>query len=148
MRPFFLFHYAGRVYASVALPVGWGRSPYWFTRLLKPMVGWLRRNGFRVLANLDDFLLGLRAASAATAQDCRAASEVVQDLLDALVITRHPMKGTWGDGATKLEHLGILLDTEALTFTLRHPRSSRCSGCPLRCLRLPGGPSAAWSCRF
>jgi Reverse transcriptase (RNA-dependent DNA polymerase) len=96
MRPFFLFHYAGRVYASVALPFGWWRSPYWFTRLLKPMVGWLRRNGFRVLAYLDDFLLGLRTASAATAQDCRAASEVIQDLLYALGITRHPIKGTWG----------------------------------------------------
>lgn len=116
MRPYVLFHYDGRVYASVALPFGWSMSPYWFTRLLKPMVGWLRQNGFRVLAYLDDFLVGLRTALPATASECLVASEVIQALLDSLGITRHPTKGCWGEGSQCLEHLGITFNTLALTF--------------------------------
>ena len=35
MRDYFLFHYNRRFYRCIALPFGWGRSPLWFTELLR-----------------------------------------------------------------------------------------------------------------
>jgi hypothetical protein len=37
-------------------------------------------------------------------------------LLKKYGFTRHPTKGVWGSGSTRLEHLGFVVDTEAETF--------------------------------
>lgn len=42
VRDFFLFRYNGRFYRCVALLFGWGRSVLWFTKLLRPLVQFIR----------------------------------------------------------------------------------------------------------
>ena len=50
MRDFFLFRYAGEFYRCVALPFCWGPSALWFTKLMRPVVQYIREKwGWRVL---------------------------------------------------------------------------------------------------
>ena len=50
MRDCCLFRYDGKFYRCIALPLGWGPSPMWFTRLMAPLVQYMRCNlGYRVL---------------------------------------------------------------------------------------------------
>lgn len=81
MREFFLFHFDGRFYLCLSLPVGRRRS-----------------------------VLGKRAAGP---WDCRRAQECLGRLFNRLGVVRHPSKGCW-DGASCLEHLGVVLDTESM----------------------------------
>jgi hypothetical protein len=117
MRDMFLFRYAGRFYQCVALPFGWGRSPMWFTRLLRPVVQHLRTNEhYRVLAYLDDFLVAPSpAGKVAGSSACRAATGRIDKLLEHLGLVRHPSKGEWV-GSTRVEHLGVVIDTELEKF--------------------------------
>lgn len=112
MRDMFLFRYGGRFYRCIALPFGWGRSGLWFTKLMRPLVQRLReKEQYRVLAYLDDFLVApSRVGRVSSAQDCERARRVIGQLLGRLGITRHPDKGEW-EGSTRLEHLGVLIDT-------------------------------------
>lgn len=119
MRRWFLFHYQGRYYQAIALPFGWGRSPMWFTQLLRPLVRYLRSVlRYRVLPYLDDFLvvpspIGRRARKT----DCRTATRTIDGLLKRLGLTRHPRKGEWSTGgSTRVEHLGAIVDTDAMQF--------------------------------
>jgi hypothetical protein len=113
MRDMFLFRHAGRFYQRVALPFGWGRSPMWFTRLLRPVVQHLRTNEhYRVLAYLDDFPVAPSpAGKVAGSSACRAATGRIDKLLQHLGLVRHPSKGEWV-GSTRVEHLGVVIDTE------------------------------------
>lgn len=55
MREYFLFNHGGRYYRYVALSFGYGRSALWFTKLLKPLVRYIReRLGYRILPYIDD----------------------------------------------------------------------------------------------
>lgn len=115
MRDMFVFHYGGRFYRCIALPFGWGRSVLWFTKLMRPLVQHIRSKlGYRLLPWIDDFLCApTDGRRPATKRDCRKAGAVLDVLLDKLGIRRHESKGCW-DGATRLEHLGFLLDTEQM----------------------------------
>ena len=71
MRDYFIFHYAGRYYRSIALPFGWGRSGWWFTKMMRPFVQYMRETlGYRVLPYIDDFLVAASPPGrAATSED-------------------------------------------------------------------------------
>lgn len=124
MRDYFLFSYGGRFYRCIALPFGWGRSPLWFTQAMAPFVRALRAFGYRVLAYLDDFLLAPTPfGTPSSSRACAAARKRVAALMRSLGLRRHPHKGEW-EGATRVEHLGVLVDTETLRFTVT-PRKRR-----------------------
>ena len=115
MQNYFLFHYAGRYYRCRALPFGWGRSVLWFSKLMRPVVKYIRTMWrYRLLPWVDDFLCapsdGRRAAGP---KDCQRARGRLGRLFGSLGIVRHPEKGCW-EGATQLEHLGFLIDTKEL----------------------------------
>ena len=58
MRDCFLFQYDGNLYRCVALPFGRGRSPMCFTRLMAPLLQYMRCELlYRILCYLDDFLI-------------------------------------------------------------------------------------------
>lgn len=126
MLNFFLFRYGGRVYRCLALPFGWGRSAYHFTRFLRPFVTYLRNVlGYRVLWYLDDFLLAPRTGRAATPEDCIIASNRVGLLMSKLGLARHEGKGVWGRGATDLEHLGFAMSTLTMRLTVTPRKQQR-----------------------
>lgn len=118
MEKYFMFTCGKRFYTCCTLPFGWSHSPMWFTKVMSPVVKHLRVViGCRVLPYLDDFLLiagnGLKPASSG---DALALSSQVSGLLLTLGLVRHPSKGVWGAGATRLEHLGVVLDTITMRF--------------------------------
>ena len=125
MRDFFLFRYHGHFYRCVALPFGWGRSPLWFTELLRPFVQYLRRSGLRVLAYLDDFL-ALPGVSGAVASQraCHQAREFVSNVMGRLGLTRHPTKGHW-EGSTRVSHLGVTIDTQQMRFYIEERKVTK-----------------------
>lgn len=45
--------------------------------------------------------------------------ERVQHVLEKLGLHRHPENGVWGEGATRIEHLGFVLDSEDSESTLK-----------------------------
>jgi hypothetical protein len=115
MRDYFLFHYDGCFYRCVALPFGWGRSVLWFTKLMRPLVKYIRSElKYRLLPWIDDFLCaptdGQRPASS---RDCRKARERLTKVFDELGVVRHPEKGFW-HGAQIVEHLGVVIDTREM----------------------------------
>lgn len=60
VRDFFIFRYAGRFYRCITLPFGWGRSALCFTKLLRPLVRYIRdRLKYRFLLYIDDFQAAL-----------------------------------------------------------------------------------------
>lgn len=118
MWDWFLFHYDGRYYRCIALPFGWTASPFWFVKLLSPLTRYMRRELLlRVLVWLDDYLIAPGDGSLpSTAQDCIMASRTLDSLFERLGLLRHPGKGVWGSGSTRLEHLGLVIDTEAFRY--------------------------------
>jgi hypothetical protein len=95
MRDWFLFRCDGIFYRCIALSVGWGRSPMWFTQLMIPMVRKLRQQ-YRVLAYLYDFLIcPVKTGKVVSMRDFRKETQVIDKLLSSLGLTRHPTKGVW-----------------------------------------------------
>lgn len=125
MRDWFLFVFNGRVYQCIALPFGWGRSPLWFTQIMAPFARTLRSYGYRTLVYLDDFLLVPSPyVFLCTKEHCTKAQRRIDRLLATLGIERHPTKGCW-EGATQLEHLGVVVDTVKMTFTVTPRKRKR-----------------------
>jgi len=51
------FQWEGKIYKFQCLPFGLSSAPRAFTKLLKPVVGFLRQNGCRLIIYLDDLLM-------------------------------------------------------------------------------------------
>ena len=56
-RKFLRFKFNNVTLQFKALPFGLSSSPYIFTKLMKPVVDFLRKIGFRMIVYLDDFLI-------------------------------------------------------------------------------------------
>lgn len=124
MRDWFIFRYAGKYYRCLALPFGWGRSPLWFTQFMAVFVRELRRQGLRVLAYLDDFLIAATPlGEVSTKAHCKEAARKVEVVMERLGLARHPTKGDW-EGSTVVEHLGVVIDSEQMRFFVA-PRKLR-----------------------
>ncbi len=53
----FFFKWGGETFQYVSMPFGLGLAPRVFTKLLKPIVGFLRKQGLRLVVYLDDILI-------------------------------------------------------------------------------------------
>lgn len=115
MRDFFQFQYSGGFYRCVALPFGWGPSALWFTKLMRPVVQFIRdRWCWRVLLYVDDLLLVLSPPGWPSTAANFAIDRVRLDrLCRQLGLTRHPTEVCW-DGSQRLDHLGVHMDTVAM----------------------------------
>jgi len=51
------FQWEGKIYKFQCLPFGLSPAPRVFTKLLKPVVGFLRQNGCHLIIYLDDLLM-------------------------------------------------------------------------------------------
>ena len=96
-----LLRYSRRFYRCVALQFGWGPSALWFTKLMRPVVQFIRDKWcWRVLPYLDGFLLDPSSPGRpSTTADCAVARVRWEGLLGQLGLSRHPSKGcsasTW-----------------------------------------------------
>ena len=109
---YFGFALGKRIFAFLVLPFGLSPAPWLFTRVLRPVKKALRRLGIRISSFLDDFLILARSRQEAL-DHTRAAVDLLQRLgfhinwkKSVLVPQR------------RLEYLGVVLDLEAMTFSL------------------------------
>ena len=130
-RKFFAFEFAGSFYHMNCLTFGWLNSPWYFTKIAKAMVTYIRavrktnpksapppppgrfysvpgRQGqhgaVKVLPYLDDFLFLFKDGEAA-----QAGGTWIQQLLFWLGFTPHDKKCVWTP-STRVEHLGLTVD--------------------------------------
>ena len=54
---FLRFHWLGQTYQFQALPFGLSYAPRVFTKVLVPVIAWLRRLGIQIFVYLDDILI-------------------------------------------------------------------------------------------
>lgn len=88
--------------------------------MVSQVVAWLRSLGHRVFAYLDDFFGAAKPARPGAATGKKEAAElgrVIIVLFAKLSLALHPEK-SYLSGSTRLEILGILVDTEEERFIL------------------------------
>jgi hypothetical protein len=130
-RKYFAFEFAGSFYHLNCLPFGWLNSPWYFTKVVKALVTYIRtvrkanpksgpppapgqfysipgrqgqHSAVKVLPYLDDFLFLFKDKEAA-----QAGSTWLQELLFWLGFTPHDKKCVWTP-STRVEHLGLIVD--------------------------------------
>ena len=109
---FFAFALGDRLFAFQVLPFGLTIAPWAFTRVLKPVKKSLRIGGMMISSFLDDFLILAWSFQEAVEQAARAI-----DLLQRLGFEINWKKSSLAP-SKRLEYLGIIIDLEAMTFSL------------------------------
>jgi hypothetical protein len=145
-RKYFAFEFAGCFYHLNCLPFGWLNSPWYFTKVAKTLVTYIRtvrkskpksgpppapgqfysipgRHGqhsaIKVLPYLDDFLFLFKDKESA-----QAGSTWVHELLFWLGFTPHEKKCVW-DPSTRVEHLGLTVDLAKGVFEVPAKKLAR-----------------------
>lgn len=129
-KPYFAFQCMGRVFQCNTMPFGLKVAPFLWTKVCRPVVQALRREGFRVVVYVDDFggAPPTRARrKGATKQDAVDAGHRVRRLFADLGLTLHPTKGVW-HGTQCLPLLGFLVDTKRRLFLLQPARTAKIIG--------------------
>lgn len=114
------FYVCSRIYVPLCLNCGLGVAPWFFTKAMAPVVGFLRRLGHRAFSYLDDFFGAAKArwpGKPTGVEDTADLGRVMGLLFDKLGLTLHSDK-CFFEGTTRLEILGILVDTEEQQFLL------------------------------
>ena len=81
-RKFLRFKYRDKLFEFRALPFGLSSSPYIFTKIMKPVVTYLRKLGIIVVIYLDDFLI-----IADSKESCLNSLNITINLLEFLGFT-------------------------------------------------------------
>lgn len=101
---FLSFTFEGQSYSYCVLPFGFSLSPYYHTKILRPVVTYLRSLGIRLNLYVDDFLV---AAALARFRD--HTDLVIDTLLDLGL--RVNFEKSELEGARSIEYLGYYLDS-------------------------------------
>lgn len=112
------FQIGDQVYIPLCLNCGLSVAPWFFTKIMKPVVAYLRKRGHRVYSYLDDFFGAARPGSPnapASEKDTRVLELEFRDMFGKLGISIHPRKCDF-TGSRRIEVLGILIDTERAMF--------------------------------
>ena len=111
-RKFLRFWWERQLYEFQCLPFGLASAPRQFTKILKPVVGLLRKLGIRLLIYLDDILI-MNQSQQSILQD----GKTVVVLLEALGFVLN-MKKSVVVPSQRMEFLGVVVDSQAMTFSL------------------------------
>jgi hypothetical protein len=115
-----LFRIAGLWFRPLALNCGLSPAPWLFTKFLRPVVQELRRQGHRVILNLDD-LSGVprtdHGDTPATRADAARVGREIRELFGKLGLKLNPTKTDF-QGKHASELLGILVDTRRQLYLL------------------------------
>lgn len=145
-RRYFAFQFAGHYYHLNCLSFGWLNSPWYFTKVARVMVTYVRsisaanprhaappapgsfyRNqgraepvpGAKVLPYMDDFLFLFKDQKSAT-----EGSAWIRDLLFWLGFSPHEKKCVW-EPTRRVEHLGLVVDLERGVFEVPEKKLAR-----------------------
>ena len=104
-RKFFRFRFQGILYEFKGLPQGYKHSPRIFTKLCKPILGFLRKKGHSLVGYIDDFFI-----KANTKEQCFKSLQESGKTFDDLGFTVHPSKSVF-EPVQEIEFLGFVLNS-------------------------------------
>ena len=111
-QKYLCFQWRNRCYAFLGLPFGLNTAPRVFTKLLKPVAGYLRKKSIRIIVYLDDFLnLG------SSIEDSRVNTQLTLDLLQWLGFTINWEKSLLVP-TQSLTFLGLSIDSQTMSLSL------------------------------
>ncbi|CAD6208818.1 GSCOCG00003625001-RA-CDS, partial [Cotesia congregata] len=111
-RKFLRFTFNGKIYEFICLPFGLCTCPLTFTKLLKPVINYLRLKGFLSIVYLDDFLcLG------DSIEECSENLWQTIKLLESLGFIVNFEKSNLEPG-TRCKYLGFILNSFAMRVEL------------------------------
>lgn len=111
-RKFLRFRFNNILYEYTCLPFGLSTAPYVFTKILKPVVAGLRRQGFLSVIYLDDLLVVGRSF-----EDCQRNVHATCSLLTRLGFTLNKEKCQLNP-STRCKYLGFLFDSKEMSVEL------------------------------
>ena len=111
-QTFVRFNWEGTLYEFACLPFGLSIAPRVFTKIMKPVVALLRQLGIRLIIYLNDLLI---MAQLKEILNCHASTTL--HLLENLGFMINYLKSVLIP-ATKMEFLGFLIDSQAMTLAL------------------------------
>uniref|UniRef100_A0A0P6EQZ6 Reverse transcriptase/ribonuclease h/methyltransferase n=1 Tax=Daphnia magna TaxID=35525 RepID=A0A0P6EQZ6_9CRUS len=111
-QKFLRFKWEGRVFQFKCMAFGLAPAPRIFTKILKVVVAFFRKQGIRLVVYLDDFLVMNE-----TENGTRADLKTVLDLLNALGFLINWDKSVTVPTQT-IEYLGMVVDSNRLSFSL------------------------------
>jgi len=112
-RKFLRFSFEGKLYEFTCLPFGLNRAPYTFTKLLKPIVSYLRERGYLSIIYLDDIML----LGNSYADDCAKNVQVTRQLFEKLGFIINNKKSQTIP-STKCRFLGFIYDSMTMSIEL------------------------------
>ena len=111
-RKFLRFKWSDQTYEFTCLPFGYSLAPRVFTKVLKPVISYLRANGYRVIIFLDDILL-----IGSSMEECLSPLSSLRDLLQSLGFVINVNKSQLIP-VTRILYLGFIIDTVSMTLLL------------------------------
>ena len=106
------FLWQKKAYQFRALPSGLNIAPLVFTRLMKPVAGFLRKRGIRLVLYLDDMLI-----IGSTPQETRQFTQMAMDLLESLGFVINKEKSILTPSRL-ITFLGFTINSMRMLFTL------------------------------
>ena len=111
-RKFLRFIFQGHYYEFTCMPFGLCSAPFVFTKLLKPVVHYLRKNNFLSVVYLDDFLLIGENYNSCLA-NLKATVSLLQDLGFVINVKKSQL-----NPKKQCKFLGFLFNSENMTLEL------------------------------
>ena len=116
-QKFLRFLWQGQSYQFVTMPFGLNVAPRAFTKLMKPVIAWLRGQGVRMIIFLDDILL-----LAPTVETMNQHTRMTISLLESLGFLINYKKSTLVP-TQRILFLGMLIDSTTMEFILPTEKS-------------------------
>ena len=111
-KKYLRFKWNGRIFQFKCIPFGLAPAPRIFTKLLKVVLAFLRKQGIRLVVYLDDFLIMNESEEGA-----RADLKSTLDILEFLGFLINWEKSITNP-ANVMEYLGMVIDSNKLSFSL------------------------------
>ena len=116
-QQFLRFLWQGQSYQFVTMPFGLNVAPRVFTKLMKPVIAWLRGQGVRMIIFLDDILV-----LAPTIDTLNQHARMTINLLESLGFLINYKKSTLVP-TQRILFLGMLIDSSTMEFVLPTDKS-------------------------
>lgn len=111
-RRYLRFRWQGRTYQFRTLPFGLSLSPYVFTKIIRPILQWARKQGIRISAYLDDILV-----AATSEEESRQHTHMVRQQLERLGFLIKTEKSMLTP-SQQIDHLGFHIDTLKMALSV------------------------------
>lgn len=111
-RKYLRFIFEGNLYQFNCVPFGLATAPFLFTKMLKPLIQFLRAKGLMSINYLDDFLL-----LGSSREDCLNNLNITISMLESLgFIVNYDKSSLYPERRCK--YLGFIFDSEKMTIEL------------------------------